>query len=95
MVTSMDTLFVGTKNFSKAIISTINVSIIFGLLISQNVFSGKPIFADEALKLANGAMISPIFQGTELDKNITEKLSFEQRKENFDKLDVLRASQVL
>ncbi len=81
----MDTLFVGTKNFSKAIINTVNVSVILALLVSQNAFGGKPIFADEALKLANGVVISPIFQGASLDKNIMDKLTFEQKKENFDK----------
>lgn len=81
----MDTIVARPKNFSKFIVSTLNVSIIMGLFFSQNIFQISPIFANEPLKLANNAVISPLLQGTNFEKNITEKLSLEQRKQNFDK----------
>lgn len=81
----MDTLIRNTKNYSKLVVNILNVSIITGLLFSQNILNGRPILASESLKLANNVVVSPILQSTTLGKNITEKLSTEQRKQNFDK----------
>lgn len=84
-MTTVDTIIANTKNFSKLIVNVLNVSIITGLLFSQNIFDGRPIFANEPLKLANNVVISPILQSTTLEKHITEKLSIEERKQAFDK----------
>lgn len=80
----MDTLIADTKKNSKLIVTALNVSIIFGMLISQHVLQIKPIFADDQITIANSAIVAPILQGTNLGKDITDKLSAEQKIQNFD-----------
>lgn len=80
----MDTLLVQPKHLPKLITNAINVSIIMGLLFSQHVFKGDPLFAHEQLTIANSAIVSPILHSTTLEKNIVEKLTTEQRVKIFD-----------
>jgi len=87
----MDTLTLQPKHFSKIIANTLNVSIVMGLLFSQHVFEGPPIFAKE-LTIANNVIVSPLvtplasplFGSVSLDRNIKEKLSIEQQTKNFN-----------
>lgn len=79
----MDTIFAQPKILPKVIANTINVSIIVGLLFSQHVFDGAPLLAQEQLMAAN-PIISPIINGTALEKNIVEQLSIEQRTKKFN-----------
>lgn len=79
----MDTIFAQPKILPKVIANTINVSIILGLLFSQHVFDGAPLLAQEQLMAAN-PIISPIINGTALEKNIVEQLSIEQRAKKFN-----------
>lgn len=74
----MDTLIVQPKLLPKLIANTLNVSIVMGLLFSQHVFEGPPIFANE-LTIANNAIVSPlittlpspILSGINLQRNIS------------------------
>lgn len=68
----------------KLIATTLNISIIMGLLFSQHIFEGPPIFASEQLEIANNAIVSPILNQTVLQKNIVEKLTLEQRTQKFN-----------
>lgn len=91
----MDTLNLQPKHFSKIIANTLNVSIVMGLLFSQHVFEGPPIFAKE-LTIANNVIVSPLvtplasplasplFGSVSLDRNIKEKLTIEQQTKNFN-----------
>jgi len=83
----MDTLTLQPKHFSKLIGTTLNVSIVMGLLFSQQAFEGPPIFAKE-LRIANNAIVSPfaapILNSVFLDKNIKEKLSIEEQTKSFN-----------
>lgn len=84
-----------TKHFPKLIASTLNVSIVMGLLFSQHIFEGPPIVAQE-LTIANNVIVSPlasnlasnltspILNGVNLDKNIKEKISIEAQSKSFD-----------
>lgn len=80
----MDTLTLQPKHFPKLIANTLNVSIVLGLLFSQHVFEGPPIFAHEQLKIASNAIVSPILHSASLEKNIVEKLTIEQQTQNFN-----------
>lgn len=80
----MDTLIVQPKHLPKLITNTLNVSIIMGLLFSQHVFEGLPILAQEQIKIANNAIVSPILNSVTLGKNIAEKLTLEQQTQNFN-----------
>lgn len=80
----MDTIIVQPKYFPKIIANTLNVSIILGLLFSQHVFQGYPILANEQFKIANSAIVSPIFNSTNLEKNIVDKLTIEQKNKQFN-----------
>lgn len=83
----MDTTTLQSKDFSKLIANTLNVSIIMGLLFSQNIFEGPPIRAAE-LKIADNAIISPltspILHSATFEKNIFDKLTIEQRTKIFN-----------
>jgi len=79
----MDTILLPPKNFSKLIANTLNVSIVVGLLFSQHIFEGPPISAHELI-IANNAIVSPILQGANLEKNIKEKISIEEQTKNFN-----------
>lgn len=68
----------------KIIAGFLNVSIIMGLLFSQHIFEGPPIFASEQLRIANNAIVAPIINPAELQKNIVDKLTIEQRTEKFN-----------
>lgn len=79
----MDTLIVQPKYFEKLIANTLNVSIVMGLLFSQHIFEGPPIFAKE-LTIANNVIVSPILNGVNFEKNIVDKLTIEQRTQSFN-----------
>lgn len=83
----MDTLIVQPKNLNKIVTSTINVSIVVGLLFSQHIFEGPPIRAAE-LRIADNAIIapltSPILHSATFEKNIFDKLTIEQRTKIFN-----------
>lgn len=87
----MDTLLLHPKYLPKLIANTLNVSIVMGLLFSQHIFEGPPIVAQE-LTIANNVIVSPLasnltsplFGSISLDRNIKEKLSIEERTENFN-----------
>lgn len=83
----MDTLIVQPKNLNKIVTSTINVSIVVGLLFSQHIFEGPPIRAAE-LRIADNAIIapltSPILHSATFEKNIFDKLTIEQRTKLFN-----------
>lgn len=80
----MDTLILQTKHFPKLIANTLNVSIVMGLLFSQHIFEGPPILAQEQFKIANSAIVSPLFNSVNLEKNIKEKLTIEEQTKNFN-----------
>lgn len=88
MVTEMDALILtpskaAKQHFSKIIANTLNVSIIAGLLFSQHIFEGPPIVAQE-LTIANGAIVSPLFNSAALEKTVTKQLTIEQKTANFN-----------
>lgn len=87
MVTEMDALFFTpnslTKHFAKLVANTLNFSIVAGLLFSQHIFEGPPIFAHE-ITIANGAMVSPLFGSVTLENHVTKQLSIEQKTANFN-----------
>ena len=84
MVTKMDALFLTPpKNLKKIIASTLNVSIVAGLLFSQHVFEGPPIFARE-LTIANNTIVSPIMHSANLENIIVKELTLEERTQNFN-----------
>lgn len=82
MVTKMDTLTLHQENLAKLIASTLNVSIIAGLLFAPHILEGPPIVAQELI--AHNAIVSPIFNGTDLEKNVVKQLSIEQRTKNYN-----------
>lgn len=84
MVTKMDTLIVHPKYLSGIIANGLNISIVIGLLFSQYIFYGPPIFADEQFTIANGAIVSPLLNTVNLEKNIKEKLTIEQQTQIFN-----------
>jgi len=79
----MDTLALRPKYFPKLIANTLNVSIIAGLLFSQHVFEGPPLFAHE-LTIAHGAIVSPFFNGYDLNTRIVKELTSQQKSDNFN-----------
>lgn len=79
----MDTIILQPKYLPK-LITTMNVSIVLALLFSQNFFEGTPLLAQEELKIASSAIVSPIIHSASLERNIVEKLSFEQQTQNFN-----------
>lgn len=80
----MDTLISQPQNISKIITNTLNVMIVTGLLFSQHIFEGPPISAHEQFKIANSAIVSPILNSVNLEKNINEQLSKEQQLQKFN-----------
>lgn len=84
MVTEMDTLFVQPKNSKKLIACGIYASVIVGILFSQHIFEGPPIWAEDHLTIASGAIVSPILNATSLEKNLVDKLTLEQRTAKFN-----------
>jgi exopolysaccharide biosynthesis protein len=79
----MDTILLQPKHFPKLIANALNVSIVMGLLFSQHIFEGPPISAKE-LTLASSAIVSPILQSANLEKNIKEKISIEEQTQSFN-----------
>jgi len=80
----MDTLlYTPQKHLTKLIANTLNVSIIAGLLFSQHIFEGPPIFARE-LTIANNAIVSPILQSATLQGRIVKEISLEDRTQEFN-----------
>ena len=79
----MDTLLLQPKRFSRTIANVLNISVVVGLLFSQHIFEGPPIFAKEFL-IANNAMVSPIINSAILEKSIKEKLSIEEQTKIFN-----------
>ena len=79
----MDTLLLQPKILPRAIANALNISIVVGLLFSQHIFEGPPIFAKEFL-IANNAIVSPMLNGVNLQKNIKDKLSIEEQTQNFN-----------
>jgi exopolysaccharide biosynthesis protein len=80
----MDTIITQPKHFPKLIANTLNISIVMGLLFSQHIFDGPPIFANEQLTMANSAIVTPILHSAVLEKNIAEKISIEQQTQQFN-----------
>lgn len=80
----MDTLIVQPKHLPKIITNTLNVSIVMGLLFSQHIFEGPPILAHEQFTIANSAIVSPLLNSVNLEKNIKEKLTIEEQTQNFN-----------
>lgn len=80
----MDTLALKPEYFPKLITNAINVSIVMGLLFSQHVFEGPPMFASEQLTIANNVIVSPLLNTVTLEKNIKEKISIEEQSQKFD-----------
>ena len=80
----MDTLTTQPKDLSRIISTTLNVSIVLGLLFSQHIFKGTPILAQEQFKIANSAIVSPFLNGVTIEKNIKEKLITEAQYQQFD-----------
>jgi len=80
----MDTLLLTPqKHLMKLIANTLNVSIIAGLLFSQHIFEGPPIFARE-LTIANNTIVSPILQSATLQGRIVKEISLEDRTQEFN-----------
>ena len=83
----MDTLALLPKHFSKLIANTLNVSIVMGLLFSQHIFEGPPMFAKELI-IANTAIVSPLvtplFGSITLERSINDKLTIEEQTKNFN-----------
>lgn len=83
----MDTLSAQPKNLTKLIANTLNVSIVIGLLFSQQIFKSTPIFADE-VTIANNVIVSPlatpILNSASISKNMIETLSIEQQTKQFN-----------
>lgn len=80
----MDALLVNpTKHFSKLIVNTLNISIVMGLLLSQNIFEGPPIFAQE-LRIAHNTIVSPLLNNGSIERNLVNEISVEQRTQNFN-----------
>lgn len=84
MVTEMDTLFTQQKNTTKLITCGIYASVIVGVLFSQHIFEGPPIWAEDHLTIASGAIVAPILNGTNLEKSLVDKLTIEQRNAKFN-----------
>lgn len=80
----MDTLIAQPKDFQRIITTTLNVSIVLGLLCSQHVLGGLPLAAQEQIKLADSAIVAPLLNSVTLEKNIKEKLTTEQQSQQFD-----------
>ncbi len=79
----MDTLVLRQKFIPRLVANTLNVSIVVGLLFAQHVFEGPPIQAGE-LTIANNAIVSPILNSVNLEKNIKDKLTNEEQTKNFN-----------
>lgn len=88
MVTNMDTLVLQPKYLPKIIANTLNVSIVIGLLFTQHVFEGQPIFANE-ITIANNVIVSPlvtpILNSVDLENRLTKEISIQERTQNFNK----------
>lgn len=80
----MDTLITQPKDFQRIITTTLNVSIVLGLLCAQHVLGGLPLAAQEQIKLADSAIVAPFLNSVTLEKNIKEKLTIEQQTQQFD-----------
>lgn len=80
----MDTFIVPDKHLPRLIVNALNVSIIISLLFLQHVFESPPILAQERVKIANGALVSPILDSVGLEKNITEQITIEERTQKFN-----------
>lgn len=80
----MDTIISQPNDLHKILSTTLNVSIVLGVLISQHVLGGLPIAAQEQFKLANNAVVSPFLNGVTLERNIREKLVTEAQLQQYD-----------
>lgn len=80
----MDTIVLQSKHIPKLIANTLNISIVMILLFSQQVFSGTPILANEQLSMANSAIVSPILHSATFEKNLVDKLTFEQKSRAYN-----------
>lgn len=80
----MDTLITQPKDFQRIITTTLNVSIVLGLLCAQHVLGGLPLAAQEQIKLADSAIVAPFLNSVTLEKNIKEKLTTEEQSRQFD-----------
>lgn len=79
----MDTLITQPKDLHKVLSTTLNVSIVFGVLFSQHI-SGLPMLAQEQIKIADSAIVAPLLNSVTLERNIKEKLTIEQQTQQFD-----------
>lgn len=80
----MDTLITQPNDLHKILSTTLNVSIVIGVLFSQHVFDGLPMLAQEQIKIADSAIVSPFLNSITLEKNIKEKLTTEEQSRQFD-----------
>lgn len=80
----MDTIILQPKHLPKLIANTLNISIVMGLLFSQHIFEGPPMFAHEQFTIANNTIVSPILNSATLQKNITDQLTIQQRTQKFN-----------
>lgn len=89
MVTKMDTLTLQPKYLPKLIASTLNVSIIVGLLFAQHIFESPPFAFAKELTIANNTIVSPlvtpILNSVNLENNINQQVSLEERTQNFNR----------
>lgn len=80
----MDTVLLQSKHLPKLIANTLSISVVIGLLFSQQIFQGTPILASEQLTMANSAIVAPILNSASLEKKIVEKLTVEQQSQRFN-----------
>ncbi|MCQ2789551.1 MAG: phosphodiester glycosidase family protein [bacterium] len=81
----MDTAIRRIKKNSKTLLNTIYVASFMGILLIPCFFKGLPILAQENLKIANNAIISPLMHGINIEKNIASQLSIEEQKAEFNR----------
>jgi exopolysaccharide biosynthesis protein len=79
----MDTLITQPNDLHKILSTTLNVSIVLGVLFSQHI-SGLPILAQEQFKIANSAVVAPFLNSVTLERNIKEKLVTEEQLQQFE-----------
>lgn len=79
----MDTIALPQRHLAKLIGTTLNISIIAGLLFSQHIFEGPPMFASE-LTIANNTIVSPIFSSGVLENHVVKELTTEQKTQKFN-----------
>ncbi len=80
----MDTIILHSKHFPKLIANVLNISIVMGLLFSQQIFQGTPILANEQLSMVDVSIVNPILHSVTFEKKIVEQLTMEQKTQKFN-----------